>query len=415
MTLVNELDEANGGLDESNGGLDKANAGLHGGWLGWHGMRVGDDGSGLRGLIATRDLPAGYLVPYNGRVLGKNEFGHTYTLGQTDANPEKKECAPNRCIAGFVNEAPPGKRYNCHFFNFQRLKHPPWCKKHYFGDKKQSEYMVVMVDVKAGEQLFCWYGEDGGDKSGDGAGGYNLVRKGTYDPDVWYNEADYDVSTPSDDPVVQQFNANVTVCRRFERKNGFFDAPTLPTTELDVMLTKSDCDALAPWLASKAVKSPSELVHFLFQNQTQAAVRAIYQQLPSAEAVTRLLLSARAHAPRGFAGDAVALQQICVVPANRHICCLSLFRSLALYMEDMHRMTGASPPRQLLDSPAARTLALSGMPIEDSDELQVLRASLTKLANPELRVRFYLRVAGDAGLAASIGTPQALMAALEML
>jgi hypothetical protein len=66
-------------------------------------------------------------------------------------------CQNEYCITGFLNEVSVGTHelYNCHFIDGINVKGAPF----YVGTASPSFFIITLVPIKKGDELFVYYGE----------------------------------------------------------------------------------------------------------------------------------------------------------------------------------------------------------------------------------------------------------------
>ena len=167
-----------------------------GSWA-WDGLEARPDPRGRgSGLFATRNIRAGLLIPYTGKLVptalvhdGDYKTSHTHDGDygwSTDARAEP-ECRDLYCVAAYANEASelsvaerlsraPEERYSCKFVelacpeDYMTVPHLPAYKQTADGDalwdRMHQPFVMVCAHVAAGEQLFLFY--EGGEPEGYG-------------------------------------------------------------------------------------------------------------------------------------------------------------------------------------------------------------------------------------------------------
>lgn len=142
------------------------------------------------GVFAKTDLKAGLLIPYRGLKLLTTpdlEMSTRYGLIEhdnlIDANPELPECQKDACIAGRINEAPVGLKYNCQFVQIcaderialgEYMVIPPTLAPttgeftvtppaEYTTDEGES-YVLLACNIEKDSELYVHYGGDDEDE-----------------------------------------------------------------------------------------------------------------------------------------------------------------------------------------------------------------------------------------------------------
>ena len=146
--------------------------------------RVTKNKNNITGLFATEMIPRGLLIPYVGKVYSSDKLDkqNTYEFDTpvekrvdetvlrytvtVDGEPRLYECAGDYCAAAFVNEATYGtnEMYNCQFISLPIISTlgincPEYNYFHGLDEgEKLTTFLLTMVDISAGDELFAYYG-----------------------------------------------------------------------------------------------------------------------------------------------------------------------------------------------------------------------------------------------------------------
>jgi len=195
------------------------------GWR-WDPLEIRQSNVAARGLglFATREVKAGLLLPYTGKLLddqwerclkcgteGRSlpeEYNRDYVVsledmgGHVDGNPSLPECAEGYCAAAFTNEAQGREQYNCAFVELswanvhthtmpryrQAFTSPEGAEGEW--SRELCNFLLVCNDLKKDEELLVYYGSEYHDTPGKNYPHVAPTVDGDYSK-IYYNPEQY--------------------------------------------------------------------------------------------------------------------------------------------------------------------------------------------------------------------------------